>query len=132
MNILIFGSGTLSDQLVPIFLNEGHEVRIIDSDPQILYDLSRKFDVDVSLMNSPIVEALPAAKILDSDIFLAVTDDDNTNILAAQAAQQIFGVSQVWCQINDPSLNQIYEDLGLYIINPTVALRDIILKRLTG
>ena len=115
-----------------MFLDEGHKVTIIDSNPDTMYSFSRKFDIDVVFMTSPIVEALPDAKILDSDMFLAVTDDDNTNILAAQAAQQIFGVGQVWCQISDPSLNHIYEDLGLYIVNPTVSSRDIILERLTG
>ncbi len=82
------------------------------------------------MVSRPLVEELPRAKVLEADAFLALTDDDNTNTLAAQAAQHLFGVSRVLCRIEDPSLNDIYEGLGVGVVNPTVTMADAILQKL--
>ena len=54
-----------------------------------------------------------------ADSFVAVTDADTTNIMAAQLAQHAFGVKNVICRIYDPAQADLYRELGLQTICPT-------------
>jgi len=51
---------------------------------------------------------------------VAVTNGDNTNVMAAQLARDIFGVPRVICRIYDPLREEIYRGLGLETICPTL------------
>ena len=130
MHILVLGCSSISAHLVPNLIREGYQVTVMDSDANALDALSKSSGAETMLMTRPLVEELSRAKVLESELFLAITEDDNTNALAAQAAQQLFGVSRVFCQIGDPSLKDMYEKLGVGVVSPTIAIVDTILKNL--
>ncbi len=132
MRILVLGCGTISTQLVPTLIREGHQVTVMDSDAAALDALSQSSGVETVLTTRSLVEELPLAKVLNTDIFFALTDDDNTNALAAQTAQKLFGVNRVLCQIEDPSLKDMYEKLGVGVLNPTVTMVDTVLRTIGG
>lgn len=64
-------------------------------------------------------DVLKQAGIEHAGAFAAVTQDDNSNIMAAQIAKEIFGVPKVVCRIYDPWREETYHDLGLDTICPT-------------
>jgi trk system potassium uptake protein TrkA len=67
------------------------------------------------------------AGIDNADVFLAVTSDDNTNIMAAQIARDIFGVKRVIARVCEPSKEFIYRRLGIDVVKP-IQLADEVIR----
>ena len=61
-----------------------------------------------------------------ADWFLALTNGDNRNILAAQLASETFGIPHVVCKINDPVRAQAYATLGVNTVDRTMMMIDAI------
>ena len=75
-------------------------------------------------------DSLKRAGIEEADAFVAVTQGDNRNVMAAQIAKHIFNVPKVVCRIYDPLREEMYHTLGMETISPTTVgarlLRDVI------
>lgn len=71
-------------------------------------------------------EVLRRSGIEEADAFVAVTEGDNRNIMAAQIAQHVFKVPRVVCRIYDPVREDAYRKLGLSTFCPTVIGADIV------
>jgi trk system potassium uptake protein TrkA len=78
------------------------------------------------------MEVLKKAGIAGTEVFIAVTQGDNRNIMAAEMAKNIFNVPRVICRIYDPLREEIFKTLGLETICPTTILADILKKRVEG
>jgi trk system potassium uptake protein TrkA len=98
---------------------EGHDVAIIDSNPEAFNRLPEDFKGQTVLGTGIDVDVLKAAGIGKADAFAAVTNFDNTNIMACEVAKEIFGVKQVLARIYDPGREGMYHQLGLQTICPT-------------
>ncbi len=104
----------------------GHDVVIIDQDPNMFSRaasrgvLTNDFKGNQVVGNGTDAEVLRRAGIEDADGFVAVTDGDNRNIMAAQVALHIFRVPRVVARIYDPERAEAYEKLGLHTICPTI------------
>src|SRR5207237_1000519 len=91
---------------------------------------------DFSFISAALTHGAPGASwAVDEDIlrgagteraeaFVAVTNADTTNIMAAQLAQHEFGVKKVICRIYDPARADVYAELGLETICPTTIGAD--------
>jgi trk system potassium uptake protein TrkA len=110
---------------------EGHSVSIIDSLPESFDRLPDGFKGKTTLGTGIDTDVLKAAGIAEADAFAAVTNFDNTNIMACQVAKEIFGVKKVLARIYDPGREMLYHELGLETICPTTLIsttaRDILL-----
>lgn len=104
----------------------GHDVVIVDRDPgQFSRAASRgvlttEFKGDQVVGNGTDAEVLRRAGIEHADGFVAVTEGDNRNIMAAQIAKHVFKVPHVVARIYDPERADAYEKLGLHTICPTI------------
>ena len=131
MKIVILGSGRVGARLAALMEQEGHEVSIVDSRPDVLSKLPEDFKGKTTLGTGIDVDVLKAAGIEEADAFAAVTNFDNTNIMACQVAKEIFGVKKVLARIYDPGREKLYHELGLETICPTTLIstsaRDILL-----
>lgn len=59
-------------------------------------------------------------------VFIAVTQGDNTNIMAAQIAKQVFEVPKVMARIYDPIRAQAYRDMGIFTLCTTTLAANLI------
>jgi trk system potassium uptake protein TrkA len=118
MNAIIVGCGRTGSLLAQTLEDEGHEVSVIDRLPESFARLNG-FKGDRILGNGADVEVLRQAGIDNADLFAAVTEKDNTNLMSAQIAKGIFGVKRVACRVYDPRLATIYADLGLDTVSIT-------------
>ena len=75
-------------------------------------------------------EALKRVGIEQADAFVAVTQGDNRNIMAAQIAKHIFKVPKVLCRIYDPLRRDLYNLLGLEAISPTTVFTQMLKEKL--
>ena len=102
------------------------EVVIIDRDPNqfsraaVRGVLTNDFKGNQVVGNGTDADVLRRAGVEDADGFVAVTEGDNRNIMAAQIAKHIFKVPRVVCRIYDPDRADAYEKLGIHTICPTL------------
>ncbi|MCD4782913.1 MAG: TrkA family potassium uptake protein [Candidatus Eremiobacteraeota bacterium] len=129
MNAIILGCGRIGALLARKMEDEGINVVIIDGNPDLLSNL-KDFKGKAILGNGVDIDVLRAAKIEDADIFAAVTNRENTNLMAAQIAKGIFGVKRVACIVHDPRRASIYSDLGLDTVCITTVGANLIANSL--
>jgi trk system potassium uptake protein TrkA len=130
MYILIIGCGRLGSSLAMELSNEGHDVSIVDKDQEDLERLGSGFNGQIIKGVEIDHDILLQAGIDKADVFLAMTPDDNINIMASQIAKNIFGVKKVLARISDPSREVVYRKLGLEAISPTQLGVSIVKSRI--
>jgi trk system potassium uptake protein TrkA len=124
--VVIVGSGRVGSTVAKKMLSEGHEVSVLDEDPEAIAQLERgssstweeqggMFTVGTALE----IDALLEAGIDRADAFVASTDGDNTNLVIAQVAQRRFEVPNVVVRVLDPARARWYEEQGLRTVCPT-------------
>ncbi|MCM8782409.1 MAG: TrkA family potassium uptake protein [Candidatus Omnitrophica bacterium] len=120
MYVIIVGCGRVGSELANLLQNEGHDVVIVDKDPKSFRRLGHTFNGVTLTGNGYDVEVLKEAGIEKADAFCVVTNGDNTNIMSAQVAKQIFKVPKVIARVYDPKRANIYKQLGLDVISGTI------------
>ena len=130
MNVVIMGCGRVGAQLAALLDEEGHKVTVIDREPYSFRRLPADFRGTALVGDGTDADSLKQAGIEEADAFVAVTQGDNRNVMAAQIAKHIFNVPKVVCRIYDPLREELYHTLGLETISPTTVgaklLRDVI------
>lgn len=125
MKILIVGCGRVGSSVAQEMSEAGHEVTVIDWSQEALNKAAARGILGDKFRGTAVVgdgtdeDLLRRVGIEDADAFVAVTDGDNRNIMAAQIAQYIFNVPKVVCRIYDPIRDDVYSDLGLQTLCPT-------------
>jgi trk system potassium uptake protein TrkA len=128
--IVIMGCGRVGGKLAAMFDAAGHKVTVLDLDAYSFRRLPPTFSGTALIGNGTDEEMLRKAGIEGADAFIALTQGDNRNVMAAQIAKHIFKVHRVICRIYDPLRKDIYEQLGLESISPTEVFADILFNRL--
>ncbi|MFC2066051.1 potassium channel family protein [Chloroflexota bacterium] len=132
MKIVIMGCGRVGARLAMLLDTNGHAVTILDIDAYSFRRLSPTFKGSALLGSGTNEEALKRAGIKEADIFVALTQGDNRNVMASQTAKHIFNVPRVVCRIYDPLRSELYSTLGLETISPTIVFSDLLREKLEG
>ncbi len=126
MFVLIVGAGRVGSAIAKAMLSEGHEVSVLDEDPEAIALLERGQDIGWEDMGGQFtvgtaleIDALLAAGIERADAFVASTDGDNTNLIIAQIAQKRFNIEKVVVRVLDPLRAAWYSEQGLHTVCPT-------------
>lgn len=130
MKVIIMGCGRVGARLAGLLDTAGHNVTVLDMDSYSFRRLPIGFKGKALVGNGIDEEALKRAGIEQVDAFIAVTQGDNRNIMAAQIAKHIFGVKRVICRIYDPLRQELYESLGLESLSPTTIFADLLKRKL--
>ena len=130
MKVLIMGCGRVGAQLAGMMDTEGHDVIVLDTNGHSFRRLVANFGGTALLGDGTDSETLKKAGIEKTDAFVAVTEGDNRNLMAAQIAKYIYNVPKVICRIYDPLRKDVYEAVGLEAISPTVVFADLLKDRL--
>ncbi|MFA4984539.1 MAG: TrkA family potassium uptake protein [Candidatus Omnitrophota bacterium] len=126
MYVIIVGCGRVGSELAKLLSSEGHDVVIIDKNQNSFERLGETFN-GLTLTGSGFdLKLLKQAGIEKADAFCSVTNGDNTNLIAAQVARQIFKVSKVIARVYDPQRARIYSALGLDVISGTILFAAMI------
>ena len=102
MRAIIAGCGIVGALLASRFQARGHEIVVIDKDPAAFERLSRRFRGTTLRGISFDKEVLDAAGADRTDVFMAVTSGDNSNVVAAIVARNIYRIPKVVARIFDP------------------------------
>ena len=130
MKIIIMGCGRVGAQLANLLDAEGHQITVIDIDAHSFRRLPPSFGGTALVGDGTDEEMLKKAGIAEADAFVAVTQGDNRNVMAAQIARNIFNVPRVICRIYDPLRKDVYEALGLEAVSPTTVFAQLLRDKL--
>lgn len=126
------GCGRAGASLAAQLDHEGHRVSIIDIASSAFGRLPPDFGGSIVLGDGTEEDVLRNAGIAEANAFVALTQGDNRNIMAAQIALIIFNVPKVLCRIYDPLREDLYKSLGIDALSPTKIftkiLKDTILE----
>ena len=130
MKVVIMGCGRVGAQLATLLDNEGHSVAVLDIEAYSFRRLPSDFNGTALLGNGIDEAVLKKAGIEEADIFVALTQGDNRNVMAAQIAKHIFNVPRVVCRIYDPLRQELYSTLGLEAFSPTTIFAQMLKEKL--
>ena len=127
MKIVIVGCGRVGAALAEAFDNAGHDVVILDTSTRSFDRLSTEFKGQAIRGDGTDEDVLRKAGADGADFFLALTEGDNRNVMAAQVAVEKFSVGKALAKINDPVRAAAYAELGIATVCRTTMLTDAIL-----
>jgi trk system potassium uptake protein len=116
--------------LATSFDQAGHEVIILDLTSRAFDRLPSTFRGTALRGDGTDEDILRRAGADDADIFIAMTEGDNRNVMAAQLAQEALGAKQVIAKINDPVRANAYADLGIAALCRTNLMADAVYEYL--
>jgi trk system potassium uptake protein TrkA len=130
MRYLIVGCGRVGSTLAKLLVTE-HDVVVVDENPAAFKRLGARFGGGVEVGTGIDYDVLKRAGAERADGFVAVTDGDNRNVMAALIAQRMFRIPKIVARIYDPPRGQLYRDLGIETFSPTTLgaqiIRDLLL-----
>jgi trk system potassium uptake protein TrkA len=125
MRYLIVGCGRVGSTLARLLVTE-HDVVVVDENPAAFKRLGARFGGGVEVGTGIDYDVLKRAGAERADGFVAVTDGDNRNVMAALIAQRMFRIPKIVARIYDPPRGQLYRDLGIETFSPTTLGAQII------
>ena len=101
MKILIAGAGLVGVRIAQSLEAEGHDITIIDPDPEKIDTASNELDVICFLGSATSIDVLKEAGAGQADILIAATDSDEANMICALAGRRL-GAGYTVARIRDP------------------------------
>lgn len=126
MKIIIVGAGRVGSVLAEAYDAAGHEVVVLDVSPRAFDRLPPEFRGNAVRGDGTDEDTLRRAGAAGADIFIALTEGDNRNVMAAQMAIEKLGIARVVAKINDPVRAAAYADLGIAALCRTTMQADAI------
>ena len=132
MKVVIMGCGRVGARLAGLLAADGHTVTIIDRDSYSFRRLPPDFNGTALVGNGIDQEVLKRAGIEEADVFVALTQGDNRNVMATQMAKHLFNVPRAICRIYDPLRQEMYSTLGIETISPTTVFAQLLKEKLVS
>jgi len=112
MRMVLIGASNLAMTTVGELLEAGHEVVVIDKDPEVIKQLDSDFDCSFLCGDGAKPKVLEEVDPSSTDALLCLSDDDTSNVLAAVVASSM-EFDKVLLRLEDPDLLSICKQLGL-------------------
>lgn len=130
MRAVIVGCGRVGATMARVLEAGGHEVTIVDLVTKAFDRLPAAFRGSAVRGDGTDEDTLRRAGAEGADLFLALTEGDNRNIMAAQLARDALGIDSVYAKVNDPVRATAYAELGIATICRTTMMADALLEAL--
>ncbi len=130
MRSVIIGCGRVGATMAAALEAAGHDVTIVDLVTRAFDRLPAAFSGDAVRGDGTDEDTLRRAGVEGADLFLALTEGDNRNIMAAQLALEALRVGRVYAKVNDPVRADAYAELGIGTICRTTMMSEAILAAL--
>ncbi len=142
MYIIVVGAGKVGYYLTRELLAKGHEVSLIEKDKSRYNELVSKLiekdksqyneltnkwidKLNIILGDGSQVETLKGLGISRADVVVALTEDDEDNLVICQVAKQLFWANQTIARVSDPTNEQTFKNLG---VDRTISSTKMILN----
>jgi trk system potassium uptake protein TrkA len=123
--IVIAGAGKVGWNLARELLDKGNEVTLLENDRRRYLTVEQELEHSIQYGDATELWVLERAGIQRADLVIAVTGDDEDNILICQVAKEKYMVERIVARVNNPRNLQHFKLLG---IHPAVSATDLILR----
>lgn len=130
MRSIIVGCGRVGATLAEALEALGHDVVIIDIRTSAFDRLPSTFRGSALRGDGTDEDVLRRAGVEGADFFIALTEGDNRNVMAAQIAARVFGIPRVVAKVNDPVRAEAYAALGIATLCRTNLMVDAVYEYL--
>ncbi|MBK5111970.1 MAG: TrkA family potassium uptake protein [Thermoleophilia bacterium] len=127
MYVIVAGAGKVGVNLTRELLEQGHEVTLIEQNRHRYMVIEQELEHNIQFGDASELWVLERCGIERADMVIAVTGDDEDNILICQVAKEKYGVDRIIARVNNPRNRPHFDLLG---IKPVVSATDLILRLL--
>jgi trk system potassium uptake protein TrkA len=125
MYAIIAGAGKVGWNLARELIEKGNEVTLLESDRNRYLVVEQELEHAIQYGDATELWVLERAGIVRADLVIAVTGDDEDNVLICQMAKEKYLCERIIARVNNPRNRQHFELLG---IQPAVSATDLILR----
>lgn len=125
MYVIIVGAGKVGWNLARELLEKDHEVTLIEGDRDRFVAVEQELEHNIQYGDASELWVLERAGISRADLVIAVTGDDEDNMLICQVAKEKYLVDRIIARVNNPRNRQWFDLLG---VRPSVSATDLILR----
>lgn len=127
MYLIVVGAGKVGVNLTRELLGQGHEVTLVENSRRRYLLVEQELEHNIQYGDASELWVLERAGIERAEMVIAVTGDDEDNILICQVAKDKYGIKRIIARVNNPRNRAHFDLLG---IKPVVSATDLILKLL--
>ena len=127
MYIIIVGGGRIGYYLSKALLDEGHEILVIEKDAANVHHIEEELGSICMQGDGCEAATLEEAGTERASLFIAVTNEDEDNLVACQVAKHKFNVPRIIARISNPKNETLFKRLG---IDVTVSATNLILEHI--
>ena len=127
MYLVIVGGGKVGAPLASSLINEGHEVFVLDKNPNTVTELQRELGMIATMGEGTSVRALQDAGAARAGVLIAATDNDEDNLAACQLAKTNFNVPRTIAVAHSPENAELFDLVGVDLV---VSATDLVLSNL--
>src|SRR5438876_3661111 len=133
MYIIIGGGGDVGYYLTKSLLNQGHEVLLLEKGSTRYQALSEEMGESVVRGDACEARTMEEAGARRADVVIAVTGEDEDNLVICQMAKKHFNVARTIARLNNPKHELLFQKLGIDVtVSPTKAILSLIESELPG
>jgi trk system potassium uptake protein TrkA len=125
MKVLVIGAGKVGWNLTRELLEKGHDVKLVEQDRDRFLVVEQELEHRILYGDASELWVLERAGIEAAEMVIAVTGDDEDNLLICQVARQKYAVDRIIARCNNPRNRQHFELLD---IKPYISATDLILR----
>jgi trk system potassium uptake protein TrkA len=127
MYIVIVGGGKVGYYLTKTLLAYKHKIAMIEQNKSICEKIADDLNIPVFIGDATRIDVLTAAESNKADIFIAVTGQDEENLICCQLAKTNFGVKRTIARVNNPKNIKVFQSLGVdTAVSSTSLISDLI------
>ncbi len=138
MKIMVCGAGSVGRSIVGYLIQGNNDIVVIDKDSKALDAISKEFDIQPVLGEASHPDILEKAGASKSDMLIAVTDSDEVNMIACEAAAALFNIPKKIARIDsqdylNPLWSTLFNDKNIpvdLVISPEMAISKAVLSLL--
>jgi trk system potassium uptake protein TrkA len=132
MYIIVVGAGDVGYYLAKALLTQGHEVLLIERDPAKLERIEDELGSIGMKGDGCEAATIEEAGAERANLFVAVTDGDEDNLVACQVAKHRFNVPRTIARIGNPKNENLFKELGIDVtVSTTNLILDYIAKEMS-
>ena len=132
MKIIVIGYGRAGSQFVKKIDTQAHEVVVVDKESSVLEGPDVPKGIRFFIGNAIDEDLLREAGAESADVMLALTRDENTNLMIAQIARVVFNVPKVIAIVYDPQREASFHEAGIETLAIAVAGAELLAARVEG
>ncbi|HPD18078.1 MAG: NAD-binding protein [Candidatus Goldbacteria bacterium] len=127
--VIIVGAGKTGYNLAKLLMEEGHEVLLVEKNKTRYFELNNELGENIFLGDASESDILKNIGTNRADVLVAVTGDDDTNLVICQLAKIMYMIPRTIARISNPKNEDIFSSLGVdNVVNTTQIVNSLIEK----